>query len=646
MKPFLLFAFSAFLGLVQAQAPQYGSLVGLQFQTSSLTPVIVSPNDGEMVTLSPGPASADAYISGNSTVDQSSQTYYYIRGASPQLIRVDLSTGTKTVVGVQSPIGGDIPICAIQFNPADGNIYGLNMKNSQLRLMKMNPSTGQITVVTPNPISGDMFSAGDATLDTINGNFYYTRGFGGSQLVKVNIYTGQSSSVTVSNPNNAIQPILNLQWNHADQTLYGLNFTTGALRLAKLNTTNGVVTLISQGAISSDGFEQGNCALDPVNGLYHYVRGFGSFSDVLSVDLQTGLAVKNIGASVNQGNPKLVNIEFLGDVDPVARYTADSDCSLHVDFFNQSLGSTYLWDFGDGNSSTSRNPEHQYTAAGTYNVSCVVSANGLTETIVQAIEVKVPLNFSLGNDTVMIPGDTILLTAPINSGPYAWSTGETSSILTVITPGVYTVEVNGNDCPSQATIQIDTAIFFAIAGESQTSASTQVNDTLRLHVGLNSISDTVVRMSYTIDHHDGVNFYLGHKVQDGLSEPIENQLELAPYESGSFEISYFGQEAFNSHVVLTLYNENGLPIRSIDLIGEVASNSLSVNESISSRIRIPNPIQTGRRLSFDSQENYQIFNLSGQLISEGRLTYVQMPQYSGMYLFTYGNQRVTLLVQD
>ena len=646
MKPFLLFAFSAFLGLVQAQAPQYGSLVGLQFQTSSLTPVIVSPNDGEMVTLSPGPASADAYMSGNSTVDQSTQTYYYIRGASPQLIRVDLSTGNKTVVGVQSPIGGDIPICSIQFNPADGNIYGLNMKNSQLRLMKMNPSTGQMTVVTPNPISGDMFSTGDATLDTINGNFYYTRGFGGSQLVKVNIYTGQSSSVTVSNPNNAIQSILNLQWNHADQTLYGLNFTTGALRLAKLNTTNGVVTLISQGAISSDGFEQGNCALDPVNGLYHYVRGFGNFSDVLSVDLQTGLAVKNIGASVNQGNPKLVNIEFLGDVDPVARYTADSDCSLNVDFFNQSLGSTYLWDFGDGNSSTSRNPEHQYAAAGTYNVSCVVSANGLTETIVQSIEVKVPLNFSLGNDTVMIPGDTILLTAPINSGPYAWSTGETSSMLTVTTPGVYTVEVNGNDCPSQATIQIDTAIFFAIAGESQTTASTQVNDTLRLHVGLNSISDTVVRMSYTIDHHDGANFYLGHKVQDGLSEPIENQLELAPYESGSFEISYFGQEAFNSHVVLTLYNENGLPIRSIDLIGEVASNSLSVNESISSRIRIPNPIQTGRRLSFDSQENYQIFNLSGQLISEGRLTHVQMPQYSGMYLFTYGNERVTLLVQD
>lgn len=38
--------------------------------------------------------------------------------------------------------------------------------------------------------------------------------------------------------------------------------------------------------------------------------------------------------------------------------------------------SSYLWDFGDGNSSTAANPSHTYAAAGSYNVNLTVTDNG------------------------------------------------------------------------------------------------------------------------------------------------------------------------------------------------------------------------------------------------------------------------------
>jgi PKD repeat protein len=48
---------------------------------------------------------------------------------------------------------------------------------------------------------------------------------------------------------------------------------------------------------------------------------------------------------------------------------------LNVQFTDQSLGSptSWLWDFGDGNTATTQNPTHTYNSVGTYNVSLIAS---------------------------------------------------------------------------------------------------------------------------------------------------------------------------------------------------------------------------------------------------------------------------------
>lgn len=76
-----------------------------------------------------------------------------------------------------------------------------------------------------------------------------------------------------------------------------------------------------------------------------------------------------------------------------------------LNFTNNSSGEmTYLWDFGDGTTSTEENPQHQYAADGTYTVTLKVKNVAGTETTstqtIQAIRVfplLLPIDFESAN---------------------------------------------------------------------------------------------------------------------------------------------------------------------------------------------------------------------------------------------------------
>lgn len=76
------------------------------------------------------------------------------------------------------------------------------------------------------------------------------------------------------------------------------------------------------------------------------------------------------------------NVNVGGPADTTVAFTAiprSGTVPLMVSFLDQSTAnpdvSTYLWDFGDGTSSE-RNPAHQYSTSGTYDVSLMVTTNG------------------------------------------------------------------------------------------------------------------------------------------------------------------------------------------------------------------------------------------------------------------------------
>ncbi|CAN5831766.1 hypothetical protein BH11BAC7_BH11BAC7_06370 [soil metagenome] len=93
---------------------------------------------------------------------------------------------------------------------------------------------------------------------------------------------------------------------------------------------------------------------------------FGSCSNQL---IQTA----NAWYAVGVGTP------FTGVVTAAFTASPSLSCSspVNVSFVNNSWnGTSYFWDFGDGNNSTAANPTHTYTLPGTYNVTLISTGTG------------------------------------------------------------------------------------------------------------------------------------------------------------------------------------------------------------------------------------------------------------------------------
>jgi gliding motility-associated-like protein len=84
----------------------------------------------------------------------------------------------------------------------------------------------------------------------------------------------------------------------------------------------------------------------------------------------------------------LTKSKYIKIVRPLATITnvPDSGCVPFLKTFNVTVNSadavvSYLWDFGDGNTSDAADPSHTYTSDGSYNVSVIINtANGCTDT--------------------------------------------------------------------------------------------------------------------------------------------------------------------------------------------------------------------------------------------------------------------------
>jgi PKD repeat protein len=84
----------------------------------------------------------------------------------------------------------------------------------------------------------------------------------------------------------------------------------------------------------------------------------------------------------------------------VADFTASPTSGqrpLTVQFTDQSLGfiNSWLWDFGDGVTSTLQSPTHTYTLTGTFTVSLTVSGPGGSDTEVKTDYIAVQEEFNI-----------------------------------------------------------------------------------------------------------------------------------------------------------------------------------------------------------------------------------------------------------
>lgn len=144
---------------------------------------------------------------------------------------------------------------------------------------------------------------------------------------------------------------------------------------------------------------------------------------------------------------------------PAAANFSSANAGATVTFTDMSTGgSSMLWDFGDGNFSTSTNPSHTYAASGTYNV-CqhVYNATCDTSTFCTSITVCIPPTVSF---TTMAAGAGAIdfSGSATESTTYSWDFGDGSPLGAGLNPshtytlsGTYTVCVTAYGCDSITT---------------------------------------------------------------------------------------------------------------------------------------------------------------------------------------------------
>ncbi len=140
---------------------------------------------------------------------------------------------------------------------------------------------------------------------------------------------------------------------------------------------------------------------------------------------------------------------------PIAQFSANDSTFCDngtVNFDNLSIDAEkFVWDFGDGNTSTDSLATHTYASPGLYTVSLTATDSTLlidsTLSVTQMIRIyetpSATINSS-GNDSICAGSSVSLSTTPLCD--YLWSDGSTNSSLIVNSAGTYSVIVyNSND---------------------------------------------------------------------------------------------------------------------------------------------------------------------------------------------------------
>lgn len=209
--------------------------------------------------------------------------------------------------------------------------------------------TGDSVVLTSSATSGNMWSPGNETTQTItvlaSGTYDVT-------YTDANGCSATSAATTVS-VSNSPAPTVSI---------------TGATSLCPGET----VTLTSS-----------------TGDTYLWSNGATTQSITVSAAGTYYVTVTNSNPCNGAGQSASTTVTVL--TAPVAAFTYSVPVLNQYQFTNTSTGGTiYNWDFGDGNLSISQNPIHVYTQSNTYTVTLVVTgSNGCTDTITQVLNVGV-----------------------------------------------------------------------------------------------------------------------------------------------------------------------------------------------------------------------------------------------------------------
>ncbi len=164
---------------------------------------------------------------------------------------------------------------------------------------------------------------------------------------------------------------------------------------------------------------QGDHTLQSDSGFVAYVYGYGNDE---SYGYPVGANLTNLFAQFNYSPAdSTIDTSYICP-NTLIRFKGVGDTTV----------STYEWDFGDGNYGIGRNVLHAYANFGIYEVKMIISRPNACgkDTLSSFIRVLGPTPNVISADTIC-KGSNLTISAAATSGTYTWSTGATSSSITV-----------------------------------------------------------------------------------------------------------------------------------------------------------------------------------------------------------------------
>jgi PKD repeat protein len=143
---------------------------------------------------------------------------------------------------------------------------------------------------------------------------------------------------------------------------------------------------------------------------------------------------------------------------PVVSFSANQVClGTATTFTNQTTNAptNYVWHFGDSDTSTTLNPTHTYTTAGTQTVTLVAGNYCGADSLTKTVTVNSSPTLTVNSATICA-GNTATLTAS-GANTYTWSTNETTPSITpspTVTTNYTVTGTDANTCTGTTTSTI------------------------------------------------------------------------------------------------------------------------------------------------------------------------------------------------
>ncbi|WP_369972254.1 T9SS type A sorting domain-containing protein [Psychroserpens sp. XS_ASV72] len=428
----------------------------------------VTITEGESVTLTATGADSYEWSTGETTsaisVSPNTTTTYTVTGFSNGCESTDAVVVTVETETVVANAGADVEICS-------GTVATLTASGGTSYEWSTGETTQSIEV-SPNvttTYSVTVFNTMGTASDTDD------------VIVTVNDLpnTDAGSDVTITEGES-----VTLTATGADSYEWSTGETTSAISVSPNTTTTYTVTGFSNGCESTDavvvtvetetvvanaGADVEICSGAMVtltaSGGTSYEWSTGETTQIIEVSPNVtttySVTVFNTMGTASDTDEVTVTVNDL----PVANAGADVEICLGASIVLVASGGTdYLWSTGESAQSIEVSPNS------TTEYSVEVFDNGCSSTDEVIVTVNELPNTDAGSDITITEGESVTLTAT-GADSYEWSTGETTSAISVSpnTTTTYTVTGFSNGCQTtdEVTVIVEPIIFEASAGEDQ-----------------------------------------------------------------------------------------------------------------------------------------------------------------------------------